>query len=229
MNIDIISIFPQMFEALNYGMVRRAIDCKALNVSVCDPRDYTSDVHRTVDGRPYGGGPGMVMMAEPLRDALEAIKVKQKAANNIGPVVFLTPQGKRLEQADVKLLAQLPALTLLSGRYEGVDERLISQRVDMEISIGDYILAGGEFPAMVLVDAIARLLPGVLGNAQSAVTESFEQGLDYPQFTKPKVFDGIEVPEVLLSGNHQHIANWRAEQAAERTKQRRPDLLGTSD
>lgn len=225
MNIDIISLFPQMFEALNYGMIGRATDLKALSVAVCNPRDFTTDVHRMVDDRPYGGGPGMVMMAEPLRDALDAIKVKQEMAKGAAPVVYLTPQGKRLEQADVKQLAQLPSLTLLSGRYEGVDERLISQRVDIEISIGDYVLAGGEFPAMVLIDAISRLLPGVLGNAQSAVTESFEDGLDYPQYTQPKVFDGLEVPPVLLSGNHQNIASWRAEQAAERTKQRRPDLI----
>ncbi len=226
MNIDVISIFPQMFDAMNYGMVKRAIDQEALQLDLWNPRDFTTDVHRMVDDRPYGGGPGMVMMAQPLDDALNAVAEKQAQANKVAPVVFLSPQGKRLEQSDVKALAQLPSLTLLAGRYEGVDERLISRRVNQEVSIGDYIVAGGELPAMVLIDAISRLLPGVLGNAQSMQLESFEKaGLDYPQYTRPQVFSGEEVPAVLLSGNHEQIASWRAKQARQRTEQRRPDLL----
>lgn len=229
MNIDIVSIMPQMFEALNYGMIKRAIDHQALNIELWNPRDFTQDVHRTVDDRPYGGGPGMVMMAPPLSATLDAIKEQQRQQGNVAPVVFLTPQGKRLEQADVKEFARLPALTLLAGRYEGVDERLVRSRVDIEVSIGDYVLAGGEFPAMVLIDAVSRLLPDVLGNAESIVTESFEEdGLDYPQYTRPNVFNGEAVPDVLLSGNHQKIASWRKQQAADRTKQRRPDLLDAS-
>ncbi len=227
MKIDIISIFPQMFDALNYGMIKRARDQSALQIDLWNPRDFTTDVHRMVDDRPYGGGPGMVMMAKPLSDALDAAKRKQEDTGfKNAPVLYLTPQGKRLEQKEVKRLAKLPALTLLAGRYEGVDERLIEGRVDLEVSIGDYVLAGGEFPAMVLVDAISRLLPDVLGNAQSTLEESFEDaGLDFPQYTRPKNYDGLEVPAVLLSGNHQNIANWRKQKATERTKQRRPDLI----
>ncbi len=231
MRIDVVSLFPEMFRALvDYGIPNRALDKQALSVNVVNPRDYTQDRHRTVDDRPYGGGPGMVMMAEPLAAALDDIQARQSAAgfgeDTRVPVIYLSPQGSVLDQAKVAELAKLPALTLLAGRYEGVDERLIDSRVDEELSIGDYVLAGGEFPAMVLIEAIARLLPGVLGNAESAQQDSFSDGLlDCPHYTRPEVFEQMTVPSVLLSGNHAMIRQWRQAEAEKRTRIRRPDLL----
>lgn len=223
MKIDIISLFPEMFAALNYGVVGRAIKNRNLELAYWNPRDFTQDKHRTVDDRPYGGGPGMVMLAQPLFDAIAAAKAKIKPA---GPVIHLTPQGQLLTQAAAKKLANHNHLILVSGRYEGVDERLIETCINEEWSIGDYVLSGGELPAMVMIDAIARLLPGVLGHAQSAEQDSFVEGLlDCPHYTRPEKFQDLRVPEVLLSGDHSAIAKWRLKQSLERTWLRRPELL----
>lgn len=226
LRVNVISIFPEMFEALKLGMSGRALTKQALELVVRNPRDFAKNRYRTIDDRPYGGGPGMVMMAEPLSAAIDAVAGESPT----GPVIYLSPKGRRMKQADVESLAKLPALTLIAGRYEGIDERVIQTRVDDEISIGDYVLAGGEFAAMVMIEAMARLLPGVLGNDESALQESFSSGLlDYPHYTRPEVFEGLKVPAVLLSGNHQKIADWRAKQALEVTKERRPDLLESDD
>ena len=223
LRVNVISIFPDMFDALAYGMSGRAIDKGALELVLTNPRDFAKNRYRTVDDRPYGGGPGMVMMAEPLCAAIDSVAARDRSA---GPVVYLSPKGRRLTQLDVAEFAALSEVTLIAGRYEGIDERVIQTRVDDEVSIGDYVLAGGEFPAMVLIDAMARLLPGVLGNEASAVEESFANGqLDYPHYTRPECFENLRVPEVLLSGDHKRIAQWREQQALEVTKVRRPDLL----
>lgn len=212
-----------MFTALDEGMPARAQQGGQLTLAYFNPRDYTSDKHRTVDDRPYGGGPGMVMLAEPLALAIAAAKA---AAPKAAPVIYLSPQGIPLVQDKVNQLAQHDALILLAGRYEGVDERLITALVDSEYSIGDYVLSGGELPAMVLIDAIARLLPGVLGHELSAQQDSFMDGLlDCPHYTRPEVYQGQPVPKVLLSGNHAAIAAWRKEQSLRRTLLRRPELL----
>lgn len=222
MRFDVISLFPEMFAALRSGVSGRALERGQLELVVWNPRDYAQDVHRSVDDRPYGGGPGMVMMVEPLERAIDAAK----ATAPDSPVVYLSPQGRRLDQAAVVDLAAQPGLILLAGRYEGVDERLIEARVDQEWSIGDYVLSGGELPAMVVIDAVARLLPGVLGHADSAEQDSFAVGLlDCPHYTRPDVIDGNAVPDVLLSGNHESIRRWRLKQALGRTWLRRPDLI----
>ncbi len=228
LRIDVVTIFPGLFEAfLVESIVGIASRGGALQASVHDLRSFTSDRHRTVDDAPYGGGPGMVMKPEPLVDAIEAV-VGAKGPGRSGRVVLLTPQGQRLDQARVTRLAMEAHLVLVCGRYEGVDQRVIDLAVDEEVSIGDYVLSGGEVPAMVLIEALARLLPGVLGNPESTGSESFEHGLlEGPQYTRPAVFRGLEVPEVLLSGNHAAVARWRAEQAQELTRRRRPDLLRT--
>lgn len=226
LRINVISIFPEMFDALGFGMSGRALDKKALDLYLTNPRDFAKNRHRTIDDRPYGGGPGMVMMAEPLSAAIDAVTKVKTLGQGAGPVVYLSPKGRRMTQTDVESFASLPELTLIAGRYEGIDERIIQTRVDDEISIGDYVLAGGEFAAMVLIEAIARLLPGVLGNNESAVQESFTSGiLDYPHYTRPECFENLRVPEVLLSGNHKKIVTWRKQQALKVTKERRPDLL----
>ena len=230
MIFDVITLFPQMFDALTqYGITRRAAEQGRYVLRTWNPRDFTSDNHRTVDDRPYGGGPGMVMLAEPLAAAINAARARQKAGGVIrSRVVYLSPQGKLLTHAVVKELAALPedGLILLTGRYEGIDERLISQMVDEEISIGDYVLSGGELAAMVLMDALVRQLPGVLGDADSAEQDSFVQGLlDCPHYTRPEVFNGEAVPPVLLSGNHADIQRWRLSQSLGRTWLRRPELL----
>lgn len=222
LQVNVISIFPDMFDALGFGMSGRAIESKALDLVLTNPRDFASNRYRTVDDRPYGGGPGMVMMAEPLCAAIDSVTAKGHA----GPVIYLSPKGRRMTQQDIAQFAALPDLTLIAGRYEGIDERIIQTRVDDELSIGDYVVAGGEFPAMVLIEAIARLLPGVLGNEASAVEESFSSGLlDYPHYTRPECFENLRVPEVLLSGDHKKIAKWREQQALKVTEDRRPDLL----
>lgn len=222
LRVNVISIFPEMFEALKLGMSGRALERKVLELVLTNPRDFAKNKYRSIDDRPYGGGPGMVMMAEPLAAAIDAAKGVSKA----GPVIYLSPKGRRMTQADVESFAQLSTLTLIAGRYEGIDERVIQTRVDDEVSIGDYVLAGGEFAAMVMIEAMARLLPGVLGNDESALQESFSSGLlDYPHYTRPELFEGLRVPQVLLSGDHQKIADWRAKQALKVTKERRPDLL----
>lgn len=222
MRFDVISLFPEMFTAMRQGVTGRAVERGQVALQLWNPRDYADDVHRTVDDRPYGGGPGMVMMVEPLRQAIEAAK---EAAPD-SRVLYLSPQGRSLDQAAVCEMATEPGLVLLAGRYEGVDERLIDAHVDQEWSIGDYVLSGGELPAMVLMDAVIRLLPGVLGHADSAEQDSYVDGLlDCPHYTRPEEIEGRAVPEVLKSGNHELIRRWRLQQALGRTWLRRPDLL----
>ena len=230
MIFDVITLFPQMFDALTqYGITRRAAEQGRYVLRTWNPRDFTTDNHRTVDDRPYGGGPGMVMLAEPLAAAINVARERQAAAGvTKSRVVYLSPQGRLLTHAVVKELAAQPdeGLILLTGRYEGIDERLISQMVDEEISIGDYVLSGGELAAMVLMDSLVRQIPGVLGDADSAEQDSFVQGLlDCPHYTRPEVFNGEAVPPVLLSGNHADIQRWRLSQSLGRTWTRRPDLL----
>ncbi|MDQ7990640.1 MAG: tRNA (guanosine(37)-N1)-methyltransferase TrmD [Candidatus Dactylopiibacterium sp.] len=221
---DVITIFPEMFAALkDFGVSRRAVDRGLWALNCWNPRDFTADAHRTVDDRPYGGGPGMVMLADPLARAIAAA---QRARGQRGRVVYLSPQGRRLDHATVARLSAEPALTLLCGRYEGVDQRLIDEVVDEEISVGDFVVSGGELPAMLLMDAIIRLLPGALNDAESAVEDSFVDGLlDYPHYTRPEVRAGVSVPPVLMSGNHAEIRRWRLKQALGATLRKRPDLL----
>ena len=226
---DVITLFPEMFAALTgSGITRRAIDRGLYALEFHNPRDFTSDPHRTVDDRPYGGGPGMVMLAEPLTQAIRAARAAQQAAlGRSGRVIYLSPQGRRLGQEVVLELAAEPGLVLLCGRYEGVDQRLIDREVDEELSLGDFVLSGGELPAMVLLDAIVRQLPGALNTAGSAQEDSFVDGLlDCPHYTRPERYEDEAVPEVLLSGNHAAIRRWRLKQSLGRTWLRRPDLLG---
>lgn len=224
MRIDVISLFPPMFEAVTeYGVTGRAIKNGLLTLRVWNPRDYTEDKHRTVDDRPYGGGPGMVMLIEPLARAIKAARTEQV---NGARVIYLSPQGRRLEQAGVQELSKRQGMILLAGRYEGVDERLLESEVDEEWSIGDYVLSGGELAAMVMIDAIARQLPGALGDEDSAQQDSFAEGLlDHEHYTRPEVYTGHQVPEVLLSGDHEKIRRWRLKRSLGRTWLRRPDLL----
>jgi len=224
MRIDVVSIFPQMFEAVtDYGVTGRAIKNGLLTLRVWNPRDFTEDRHRSVDDRPYGGGPGMVMLAEPLARALRAARGAQPEG---AKVIYLSPQGRRLDQAGVLELARREGLVLLAGRYEGVDERLLETEVDEQWSVGDYVLSGGELAAMVVIDALARQLPGALGDAESAGEDSFAAGLlEYPHFTRPETYAGRAVPEILLSGDHERIRRWRLKQSLGRTWLRRPDLL----
>ncbi len=221
--IGVVTLFPGMFRALtDYGITGRAIEQGLLALSFWNPRDFSRDRHRRVDDRPYGGGPGMVMQVEPLLAAIQAAQREGGEAR----VIHLTPQGRRLDQQGVKALSREKRLVLVAGRYEGIDERLIELAVDEEISIGDYVLSGGELAAMVCIDAITRLLPGALGDEASAAEDSFAEGLlDHPHYTRPEVVEGLRVPEVLLSGDHQAIARWRRKEALGRTWQRRPDLL----
>lgn len=226
---DVVTLFPEMFAALTgSGITRRAIDRGLYALGFHNPRDFTSDPHRTVDDRPYGGGPGMVMLAEPLTQAIRAARAAQQAAlGRSGRVIYLSPQGRRLAQEVVLELAAEPALVLLCGRYEGVDQRLIDREVDEELSLGDFVLSGGELPAMVLLDAIVRQLPGALNTAGSAQEDSFADGLlDCPHYTRPELYEDERVPDVLLSGNHAAIRRWRLKQSLGRTWLRRPDLLG---
>ena len=229
MHFDVITLFPEMFSAITQsGVTRRALEQGKYVLHTWNPREYTSDKHRSVDDRPYGGGPGMLMMAEPLAQAIAAAKQCQTQAGVIKTrVIHLSPQGRPLTHDIVKeLLARDEGLILLASRYEGVDERLLRQHVDEELSIGDYVLSGGELAAMVLIDSLVRQLPGVLGDAESAQQDSFVKGLlDCPHYTRPEVYAGEEVPEVLLSGHHAEIEKWRLKQALGRTWQRRPDLL----
>ena len=225
MQFGIISIFPEMFQALtDQGVCGRAVSKGLVHVECWNPRDFTTDRHQTVDDRPYGGGPGMVMKTEPLKLAIEAAKAKLGTDSK---VIYLSPQGQQLTQGGAEKLASDDRnLIFLAGRYEGVDERLIQAMVDEEWSIGDYVLSGGELAAMVMMDSIIRLVPGVLGHDMSAVEDSFVDGLlDCPHYTRPEVYEGERVPDVLLSGDHAKIKNWRLKQAPGRTWQRRPDLL----
>ena len=223
MRIDVVTLFPEMIRAQSgFGIQGRALRHGLLELETWNPRDYSRDRHAGVDDRPYGGGPGMVMQVQPLRDAIRAARM----AAGTAPVVYLSPQGQRLTQSRVRQLAGRERLILLAGRYEGIDERVIETEVDEELSIGDYVLSGGELPVLVLMDAITRMLPGALGAADSAQQDSFMDGLlDYPHYTRPEVIDGRRVPQVLLGGNHADIDRWRQKQALGRTWQRRPDLL----
>ncbi|NNF18005.1 MAG: tRNA (guanosine(37)-N1)-methyltransferase TrmD [Gammaproteobacteria bacterium] len=224
MKITCITLFPKMLDAVTEsGVVGRAMTAGLAGLQVLNPRDFTTDVHRTVDDRPYGGGPGMVMKAAPLATAIATAK---RAAPPGAPVLMLSPQGTLLTQQKAVELAQLPGLVLVAGRYEGVDERVLDMGVDAELSIGNYVLSGGELAAMVVIDSVVRLLPGVLGDERSADEDSFMRGLlDYPHYTRPDVIDGRAVPPVLASGDHEQIANWRLKQALGRTWQRRPQML----
>ena len=225
---DVVSLFPPMFDALTqHGVTRRALEQQLWNFTVWNPRDFTTDNYRTVDDRPYGGGPGMVMLVHPLALALKAAREHQQTLGiERTHVVYLSPQGKPLTHQRVMDYAAQPGLILLAGRYEGVDQRLLETEVDEEVSIGDYVLSGGELPAMVLMDAVLRQLPGVLGDAQSVEQESFVDGmLDTPHFTRPEVYEGMPVPAVLMSGHHADIMRWRRKQALGMTWQKRPDML----
>jgi tRNA (guanine37-N1)-methyltransferase len=232
MKINIVTLFPEMFRAItDFGISGKAVHNGIADITFTNPRDFTSDRHRTVDDRPYGGGPGMVMMAGPLR---EAIRDARQNAGKGARVIYLSPQGRRLDQRALREFSHKQELIFVCGRYEGVDERVIAAEVDEEWSIGDYVLSGGEIPAMVVIDGIIRLLPDALGHPESAAQDSFSQDfmgglLDYPQFTRPEELDGEIVPNVLLSGNHQAILRWRQKQALGRTWLRRPDLLQDLD
>jgi len=221
--IDVLTLFPELFPGpLGSGVTGRGINAGLVTLRLHNLRDYTHDRHRQVDDVPYGGGPGMVLKPEPIFEAVRARTGK-------GPVILLSPQGELLNQGLVRELARHEDLYLICGRYEGVDERVAAHLADREISIGDYVLSGGELPAMVLIDAVSRLLAGVLGSMDSPKDESFaEQLLEYPHFTRPPLFEGHAVPEVLLSGHHAEIERWRRAQAEERTRRRRPDLLGNN-
>ena len=228
LQIEVITLFPEMVNTVTvHGITGRAVKRGLLAVNTWNPRDYTSDNHRTVDDRPYGGGPGMVMMAEPLSAAI----TDARGSGSDPHVIHLSPQGRKLDQKGVMELAQRQHLILIAGRYEGIDERVIDKEVDEEWSIGDYVLSGGELPAMVLIDVLTRTLPGALGHEGSASEDSFFNGLlDYPHYTRPErigsgEIDGQQVPDVLLSGNHEEIRRWRLQQALGRTWLRRPDLL----
>jgi len=214
----VVTLFPEMFSALTAsGITSRALEAGLWSLKTWNPRDFTTDNYRTVDDRPYGGGPGMVMLAEPLEKALDAAG---------GKVIYLSPQGRKLDHAKVMELAGRTAMTFLCGRYEGIDERLLERRVDEELSIGDYVISGGELAAMTVIDAVVRQMPGALGDEQSAAEESFVDGLlDCPQYTRPELYADAKVPEILLSGHHENIRRWRLKQALGRTWLRRPDLL----
>ena len=225
---DVVTLFPPMFDAISqHGITARAIENKLYSLSLWNPRNYTIDNHRTVDDRPYGGGPGMVMLAEPLEQAIQAAKARQIAAGVAKPkVIHMSPSGKPLTHEIVMDLATEQGLVVLASRYEGVDQRLLDRLVDEEYSIGDYVLSGGELPAMVLMDAIVRQLPGALGDADSAIEDSFVDGLlDCPHYTRPEEYMGTKVPDVLTSGNHAKIKQWRLKMSLKRTRDQRPDLL----
>ncbi len=224
MRFDLVTLFPEMFRALDeQGVTGRAVDRGLVELAFWNPRNYTQDLHRTVDDRPYGGGPGMVMKVEPLKAAIEQARAAAKPET---PVIYLSPQGRRLDQPAAKMLAKREGMILIAGRYEGIDERIIERHVDEEWSIGDYVLSGGELAAMVLMDAVIRLIPGVLGDADSAEQDSHTDGLlDCPHYTRPEVVDEQTVPPVLLGGNHEAIRRWRLQQSLGRTWLRRPDLI----
>jgi tRNA (guanine37-N1)-methyltransferase len=227
MKLQVVTLFPEMIAAaVRFGVLGRALERGLLELGTEDPRAHTKDVHQTVDDRPYGGGPGMVMKAEPLLAAITAAQARLPAGS---PRIYLSAQGEPFCQRVAQELAGLPGLMLVAGRYEGVDERVIELGIDRELSIGDYVVSGGELPALVVIDAVARLLPGALGDARSSQTDSFSDGsqglLDWPHYTRPEVFKGLSVPAVLLSGNHADIQRWRLAQAVVRTWRRRPDLI----
>jgi len=228
LQIDVVTLFPPMFSALSeYGVSSRAFERGQASLHLWNPRDFTENNYRSVDDRPYGGGPGMVMLAAPLDAALDAAEARQREAGVATPrVIYLSPQGRTLNHARVMELAARPGLILLAGRYEGIDQRLLDRRVHESVSIGDYVLSGGELAAMVVIDSVVRQLPGVLGDAESAVQDSFVNGLlDCPHYTRPEVYRGMPVPAVLLGGNHASITRWRLKQALGATWRLRPELL----
>ena len=222
--LGVVSLFPEMFDAITQqGVISRAIKNGTIEFNAWNPRDFTHDRHSTVDDRPYGGGPGMLMMVQPLTDAIRAAKT---AAGEGAKVIYLSPQGKKLNHEGVKQLAQNKKLVLVAGRYEGIDERVIQSEIDEEWSIGDFVLSGGELPAMTLIDSVSRMIPGVLGHNLSAEQDSFADGLlDCPHYTRPEVLADQRVPDVLLSGNHEKIRQWRLKESLGRTWLRRPDLI----
>lgn len=228
MQMQVVTIFPEMVRTIaQFGVVGRAVERELITLDCQNPRDFTLDAHRTIDDRPYGGGPGMVMKYEPAAAAIAAAKAKLPAGS---PVVCMSPQGAVFDQAMAQRFARLPGMILLAGRYEGIDERLIEWQVDEELSLGDFVISGGEIAAMVVIDAVARLLPGVLGDEASASQDSFVDGLlDHPHYTRPEEIDGRRVPTVLLSGDHARIAKWRYQQALGRSFERRPDLVEKLD
>ncbi len=225
--VDVVTLFPEMVETvIKHGVVRRAAEKGIIELGLWNPREYTEDRHKTVDDRPYGGGPGMVMKYQPLRDAVKDAKATAPNAH----VVYLSPQGRKLDQKGVKELSAKESLILIAGRYEGIDERFIEAEVDEEWSLGDYVISGGELAAMVMIDAVVRMFPGALGDAESAQQDSFMEGLlDHPHYTRPEEVEGMEVPDVLLGGNHQKIDEWRLKQALGRTYTRRPDLIARKE
>lgn len=228
MQFDVVTLFPEMFTAITHsGITRRAFEQKKCELALWNPRDFTSDKHRTVDDRPYGGGPGMVMMVKPLEAAVLEAKKRQIATDLPAPrVIYLSPQGKALTHERVMQLTAEPGLVLLCGRYEAVDQRFLDACVDEEISLGDFVLSGGELPAMALMDAVIRQLPGVLHDDASAVEDSFVNGLlDCPHYTRPEVYEGAAVPAVLMGGHHVEIEKWRRERALEATAKKRPDMI----
>ncbi|UTW49365.1 tRNA (guanosine(37)-N1)-methyltransferase TrmD [Bacterioplanoides sp. SCSIO 12839] len=224
MRFDVVTLFPDMFQALtDHGVTGRAVKQEKVSIQCWNPRDFTHDNYQTVDDRPYGGGPGMLMKIQPLKDAIHAAKA---AAGEGAKVIYMSPQGRKLDQRGAEQLAQQQKLILVAGRYEGIDERLIETEIDEEWSLGDFVLSGGEMAAMTMMDAVIRLVPGVLGHELSAQQDSFSDGLlDCPHYTRPELYEGQAVPEVLLSGNHEKIRQWRLKQSLGRTWQRRPDLL----
>jgi tRNA (guanine37-N1)-methyltransferase len=222
--IDVVSIFPEMFDAITcHGITARALQRGLWQLGRHNPRDFTTDAYRRVDDRPYGGGPGMVMLAQPLADAIACARAAGEAGR---PVIAMSPQGKRLDDARVRQLVTLPGLVLVAGRYEAIDQRLIDRHVDEEVSLGDFVVSGGELPAMMLIDALVRLLPGAINDEASATQDSFANGLlDCPHYTRPEIFEGVPVPQVLLSGHHARIEEWRRARALEATARLRPDLI----
>lgn len=228
MQVQVVTLFPGMVGTIaEYGVVGRAVERKIISLDCQNPRDFTDDVHRTVDDRPYGGGPGMVLKYAPVAAAIAAAREQLPAGS---PVICLSPQGATFDQALARRLAGLSGMVLLAGRYAGIDERLVESVVDEELSLGDFVLSGGEIAAMAVIDAVARLLPGVLGDEESAMQDSFMEGLlDHPHYTRPEEIDGRRVPDVLLSGDHARIAKWRYQQALGRSFERRPDLLEKLD
>lgn len=221
MKIDVLTLFPEMFDALNSSLTGRAKQKGLYELNCHNIRDYSSDKHKKCDDTPFGGGAGMVMTPQPIHDCIQSVDAEHKALR-----IYMSPRGKRLDQKTVKELSELDNILILCGHYEGVDQRVLDMDIDMELSVGDYVLSGGELPAMVLIDCVLRYVPDVLGNAESTVDESFSQPLlEYPQYTRPQEFCGLTVPEVLVSGNHQNIDKWRREQSLEITKRNRPDLL----
>ena len=224
MRIGVVTLFPEMVEAVSaYGVVGRAVDRGLATLSTVSPREFAADAHRTVDDRPYGGGPGMVMTCGPLGKAIDAA---QDSVGQDARVIYLTPQGRLFDHTVAERLASLEEFVLVAGRYEGIDERLLESHVDEELSLGDFVLSGGEIAAMAVIDSVVRLLPGALGDEQSVAEDSFADGLlDHPHYTRPEEYDGRRVPEVLLSGDHERIARWRQQMSLTRTAERRPDLL----